>query len=181
MWWLAFLGCAEAPVAETVAPVCVPQPAAQLEGPFAIEVRSEGPSLRAELRNVSDVVQNALHHATVQPSRLVLLDASGRELPAKDTRTDKDSALAVVAASYWEEVDPCGALSLGAAQLTKDGRYAVAWGPYTWDLPAGTYRARIELPMRVTHFNDPRGNRRKPEGDVWTGDVVSETVELHLP
>ena len=186
MWWLALVvGCGgEEPVVDATTPTCQHRSDVQLaaDGPFAIEVRTEGPSLHADLRNLSPVVQNALVHEAVQPSRLVITDASGKERPAKDSRKDTDSALAVVAASYWERVDPCGTLPLGDVQLTKDGgTYAVAWGPYGWELPAGTYKARVDLPMRVTHYNDPRGNRRKPDGDVWTGDVTSDTVELTLP
>jgi hypothetical protein len=185
--WLACSEGAPAPKPEAVPPpACAQRSAAEVEsiGPFAIEVEAtSGPGLHAVLRNVSSGYQNALVHEQVQPSRPVLVGADGRELKPRDTRDDKRSALAVVSQSYYTGLAPCETLDLGSATFSHSASgHGLAWGPFQWSkLPSGAYDVSVAVAMRVEHYNDPRGNRRRPEGGVWTGEVTSDAVRIVLP
>jgi hypothetical protein len=152
--------------------------------PFAIRLSINGDKgLRAILQNRSSVSQTFLHHTDLQPSKLVLTDATGREITFFDVRSIEKFDNTVYRRLYAE-------LLPGKEQLLHEekfradgkGRYKILWGPYQYEgLTAGSYKAHVRWTSALDSWFDEETKQKGRMDNIWKGQIKSNEVEIRLP
>jgi len=151
--------------------------------PFAIRLTAtEGPGLRAVLRNESPVEQVFLHESNLQPSRLVLVNGSGVEATAFDSRSVKKFDNTVLEAMY-ARLAPGSEAPFGEVRFTRGGDgFEVTWGPFQFEkLPPGAYKARVVWKSAQDSWTDTEAGTHGRVAGIWLGEVRSNEVDLILP
>lgn len=173
------------------APKDVPMPASKLEehvpaasDPFTLSF-TVGPELQltASLFNLSSVEQRYLHNKRLQPSRLVLIDGSGREHQPVDRRSVMKFNATPDAASF-QTVGPGASVLLEKTAPRRDsnGTYSVDWGPFRFrGLAPGVYRGRVEWVSESDTYNDSETGRKGKIAGLWKGRLVSDEAAVHFP
>ncbi len=145
-----------------------------------MEIRLEAtpePGLRAVLHNSSGSERAVLHSPKVQPSRIVLTDAAGKEIVPFDERTRRKFDTTVRAASF-AKLPAGGDLQLGMERFrtVAPGVYELVWGPYRYrQIPPGIWKASIVFDCKID--SSTKGG---PVAGAWLGRVGSNTVEVRL-
>jgi hypothetical protein len=152
--------------------------------PFEIRLSvTEGPGLRAVLKNRSNRKQVYLHEEYVQPSELVLASSSGAAVRSYDTRSEMKYDNTAYRAMY-QPLAPDREAVLGEARFEKSGpgAYTIEWGPFRFaDLSSGAYRARVVWKSEKDSYTESDSGKKGRLKDVWKGTVTSNTVEVVLP
>ncbi|MEK7406568.1 MAG: hypothetical protein AAB225_15810 [Acidobacteriota bacterium] len=141
-----------------------------------------GPTLEAVLHNRSGVPINVLDAEEIQPTRLMLINAAGKELTPFDERTRRKFDRTVYKSSF-ETLAPGEHLELGSETFEKISPrlYTLRWGPFHFRrIPAGLWKARVVFESRIDRAIDDDSGRSVPVGKVWKGVVQSNTVEVRL-
>jgi hypothetical protein len=139
------------------------------------------PGLEAVLVNRSGAGRIVLLNPDLQPSRLILTDAAGREAAPFDERTRRKLDRSVSRGMYFS-VTPRGSVPLESAAFRKlpGGQYELRWGPFVFrSLAPGAWRARVRFESSIDYVTG-RG-RRVPVPGVWKGAVESNEIEVRLP
>ena len=152
------------------------------EHKFEILLRATtpGPELEAVLVNRSGVELSVLRSSDLQPSRLILKDASGRELTPFDERTRRKFDRSVSRGMYVK-APPGGSVALERAAFRKlpGGKYELRWGPFQFrEIPPGLWKARVRLDSTIDYVTEK--GHRVPLAGVWKGTVLSEEVDVRL-
>jgi hypothetical protein len=144
-------------------------------------VATEGPSLRAVLRNASVSEQWVLHDDVLQPSSLVLFDALGNQLTGVDERSNKTMDN-TIAKSAYRPVASGSALTLRDQPFVAEGgQYSLRWGPYVFSgVAPGVYRARAVLKSVADQWTDKQTLKRGVMKGLWKGTLESNEVNITL-
>ena len=165
------------PQPPVVAPASPCEPLPPSEDPplrLVLDAPSRG-ELRATLCNTSTRPQRVMVQPLAQPLVLELSHPERGRMEAYDSRSNRSSSGRILL-SMFRTIEAGGELPLERRSVETDeaGKNHIHFGTlHFMDLPAGTYRARARLRARY--------NRTEEEGlmpDVWTGRLVSESVEL---
>ena len=144
--------------------------------PFALSLESRldplevpDPVFLAVIKNVSNLPQRILVDTHVQPVRLILTDAFGKEVPSEDRRAIEDYYIDDL--SRLVETLAPGAETF-PVRLTRSRlglAYQAQWG--TWSFPRvfpGIYRARLVWESTVKSYTDKNG-KEVPLKGLWLG------------
>lgn len=164
----AFIGRGPAPVAD------------ERSFEILLSLTTPGPALEAVLVNRSGVEQTVLRSSDLQPSHLVLRDASGRELAPFDERTRRKYDRSVSRGMYVK-APPGGSIPLGRAAFRRlpGGKYELRWGPFQFrEIPPGLWKARVRLDSTIDYVTEK--GHRVPLPGVWKGTAVSGEIDVRL-
>ncbi len=133
------------------------------------------------LRNSGSATALVLHDVHVQPSRPILRDSSGREVPAIDERTHMKFD-ARVFESMFVQLPPGGSLDLETAAFERERkRWSFRWGNFSYErLEPGTYTLEFVWTSAVADALDDSSEVAEPVPGVWLGELHTqvETIEL---
>lgn len=145
-----------------------------------VEVRLEitkGTRLRALLVNHGTKAIAVLHSANLQPSKLILKDAAGREAKGFDNRI-RAKFDRTVRAAMFKRVPAGGTMELDWGQFRKsdDGNFELQWGPFLFgDLGPGAWEATAVFEATIG-----KADEGGAVADAWTGKAVSAPVRVTL-
>lgn len=161
---------------------CAPRTGDELarKGPWDLTVEAiDGTGVRAVLTNASGLPQPIILHDVAQPPEPVV-ERDGERVPVRDSRDQDSLALTQVQYSAWSTIPPCERRPIGEVRFVKKGnRWHAASGPFSLDVPPGSYDVGIDLRVWFEGYVDPAG-RRERVPDVWKGQVTSNRVRLEL-
>lgn len=133
--------------------------------------------IRAVLRNGSGQPVVVLHSVDLQPSRIVLLDARGKQWPAFDERSRMKFDRTVRAAMF-RRITVGGELELGDERFRalENGTYELNWGPFRYAaIPAGEWKVSVVFEATI--------DRPTEKGHLepgWTGKLESKQIVVAL-
>lgn len=145
-----------------------------------LSATTPGPGLEAVLLNRSGVELSVLRSSDLQPSRLILKDASGRELTPFDERTRRKFDRSVSRGMYVK-APPGGSVALekGVFRKLPDGRYELRWGPFHFrEIPPGLWKVRAQFDSTIDYVTE-KGRRSTLPG-IWKGHAASAELDISL-
>lgn len=150
--------------------------------PFEIRLSAEkGTELRAVLVNRSEEPQMILYEPLLQPSRLDLIGAGGKEIEPFDSRSIQKYD-GTVYCRQFQRLASGKEIDLGAVRFKRAGRgFAGAWGPFEFEaLPPGGYTARVVWESETDRCLDEKTQQIREVASVWLGRLESNEVRVQL-
>jgi hypothetical protein len=137
--------------------------------------------VHVRLRNTGTANALVLHDIHVQPSRPLLRDARGNEVPAFDERSRMKFDTRVFE-SMFVILPPGGALDLETASFERERkRWSFRWGDFSYEgLVPGTYTLQFVWTSEIAQALDDESETPKAMSDVWLGELRSEIETIDL-
>lgn len=133
------------------------------------------------LRNTGSGNTLVLHDIHAQPSRPVLRDAKGNEVPVFDERT-RMKFDGRVFESMFVTLPAGSSLDLETASFERERkRWSFRWGNFSYEgLEPGEYELQFVWDSKVAEALDDDSEAPRPVSGVWLGELRSqvETIEL---
>jgi hypothetical protein len=133
------------------------------------------------LRNGGNATAMVLHDIHVQPSRPILRDAKGNEVPVFDERSRMKFDNRVFE-SMFVALPPGSSLDLETASFERERRrWNFRWGDFSYEgLEPGTYTLQFVWTSEIAEALDDTSETPRPIADVWLGELRSEVETLEL-
>lgn len=134
-------------------------------------------TVRAVLKNTSNGAIAFLRSNDLQPSKIVMIDSSGKALEPFDERTRMKFDRTVRAAMFTT-IEPGATLELAKERFRKleNGQFELRWGPYHYrQIAPGEWKVRVVFESKISAPTN--GNSIK---NAWTGKAESPEVRIDL-
>lgn len=137
--------------------------------------------VHVRLRNSGNATAWVLHDIHIQPSRPILRDASGREVPLVDERSELKVDQRVFE-SMFVALPPGGSLDLETAVFERERRrWNFRWGDFHYEgLIPGTYTLEFVWHSKIAEALDDSSEEARPVPGVWLGELHSEVETIQL-
>ncbi|MFV8755265.1 hypothetical protein ACNOYE_32345 [Nannocystaceae bacterium ST9] len=137
--------------------------------------------VHVRLRNTGSATALVLHDIHVQPTRPVLRDAQGNEVPVFDERSRMKFDNRIFE-SMFVSLPPGGSLDLETASFERERRrWSFRWGNFSYEgLEPGDYELHFVWDSKVAEVLDDDSEATKPVPGVWLGELRSDVESIQL-